>query len=211
MENTETKEIRINAEYLRLAQLFSSKDDVRYYLKGVQVEPHPSGEGILIIATDGHVLGSFYDRNGYVPEPMLIGFDKGLISALKSERSEKFGRVVTVRGGRTTVMTIDSEGEPWKEKYIKPGNIEMDGTFPDWRRVLPSDVENCNPTFDVSLLKPFEAVCKFFSVKGLKLEPSGETGPMGVKVKGTDDFYGVLMSFNGHAVISNTGKPDWIE
>jgi len=206
----ENKEITISAEYLRLAQLFASKEDARYYLKGVNVEPHPSGAGVLIVATDGHVMGIFYDREGYVPESMLIAFDKGLISALKSEKSERCGRIVTVRGGRLTVMTKDIEGNPLEEKYIKPGNIKIDGTFPQWRMVLPAEFEPCYFAINPKLLKPFEIVASALGGKnpGVHFRTTAYNGPIEVTIA-NKDFYGVIMPMKCDWVSQTTA--DWLD
>ena len=151
--------ISINAEYLHLAHLFTTTDDTRYYLKGVQVEPHPTDDGILIIATDGHKAAVFYDQEGYVSENMLIAFDKPFLASLKQERNENFIRRVTVRHDRLVTMSTDTDGELFEEKHIKPGPMLIDGTFPDWRRIMP-DITTPGPVpaFNAAYIKIFQQV-----------------------------------------------------
>ena len=56
-------QLNINAGLFYAASLFTSKEDARYYLQGVFVEPHPI-EGITLTATDGVRLACIYDRSG---------------------------------------------------------------------------------------------------------------------------------------------------
>jgi len=190
-----TREISINAEYLRLAQLFSSKDDNRYYLKGVHIEQHPSGEGIIIVATNGTVCGIFYDREGYVENKLLIEFSKPFITSLKSEKREH-GRRVTIKNDRLVVMTINSDGSMVNEEFIKPGNIEIDDTFPDWRRILPKDFSNdsliiINPK-EIEVFSVVASSLTNSKLTPITFNPSGKHGPIGI-LCGHDDFFGIVM------------------
>jgi hypothetical protein len=62
------KETIINARYYIEAGAFVTKEMSRYTLNGIRVEPHPEG-GAVIVATDGHTMGIFHDREGKCDEP----------------------------------------------------------------------------------------------------------------------------------------------
>jgi len=55
------KNEKFNVYYAGLASLFSSKDDVRFYLNGIYIEPCENDEGAYIVATDGHRLVAYHD------------------------------------------------------------------------------------------------------------------------------------------------------
>lgn len=184
-------ELSINAEYVRLAQGFCSTEDLRYYLKGVQVEPHPSGKGVLIIATSGLVAGIFYDRTGIADRNYLLELDNPTIAALKIGRGEKKNRILTIKNDRLTVTH-----QKGHELHIKPNAIEIDGTYPDWRRIIPSEFETYQsaPTIDTLLLKPFTAACKSLCDKSgvVMLTSSPDRGPISCRIHHAD-FMGVIM------------------
>lgn len=185
----------VNAEYIRLAHGFASTEATRYYLMGVQVEPHPSGEGVLIIATDGHVAGIFYDRTGIADKNYLLDLDKPTLSALKSQRSDsKKNRLVTIKNDHLTIV----REEGGFEYHIKPNAVEIDGTFPDWRRIVPENFDGeVALAIDALELKPFITVSKtLVAGTGRKacvtLTPGPVGGPISCRV-GHDDFMGVIM------------------
>jgi hypothetical protein len=68
-------EIRIRAEYAKLVAPFVADDETRFYLNGFYAQRHPSG-GALIVATDGHSLGCFWDEFGEVTIPGIIALRK---------------------------------------------------------------------------------------------------------------------------------------
>lgn len=176
---------------------------------GVRIEPHPDG-GILLIATNGHIAGIFYDRTGYVPEPMLLDLDKPFLISLKSDRYENYGRAVTIRGERLVTVVLEEDGTFADEKHIKPGQIEIDGTFPDWRRIMPSPDSNISvPCFNPGYIKIFQTVAKSLTgkkVSPIKLTATGKEGPMSVTIH-HDDFFGALMPMIDSTANCN---PSWI-
>ena len=69
---------------LAVAPFRASFDEgfVRFNIHGVLIEPHPAG-GVLLIATDGHVMGVLYDRTGHATGPMTVQLPDALIDACK--------------------------------------------------------------------------------------------------------------------------------
>ena len=64
----------IRTDYLRAVSYSVSKETYRYYLQGIYVEPHPVC-GVILVATDGHRLTAFYDRDGYAVRPAILSAD----------------------------------------------------------------------------------------------------------------------------------------
>jgi DNA polymerase III sliding clamp (beta) subunit (PCNA family) len=120
---------KVNPLFFGMASTFVSTEEARYYLNGVFLEPHPLGIGAILVATDGHRLAAIYDKDAIVPRPAIMATPKELIAAVKKiratgdfllfERGEKFDDVKAEAGA----MTLKTH--------------EIDGTFPDWRRVIP--------------------------------------------------------------------------
>ncbi len=190
--------LSINAEYVRLAHGFASTEETRFYLMGVQVEPHPSGEGVLIIATDGHVAGIFYDRKGIADKNYLLALDKPTLSALKAQRSDgnRGNRFVTIKDDRLVITNMAG-----LEYHIKPNAVEIDGTFPDWRRIIPEKFEGeASLAIDANGLKPFIAVAKSLvgnsGMACVTLTPGAVGGPNSCRVA-HPDFTGVITPARG--------------
>ena len=126
----------------------TSSEETRYYLKGVYVEQHDK-DGIQLIATDGHVLlRKPVARNAFIGADVsrqATQFDRGFILAL--DTADKAMKAKTVGdawlyGDTATgiVQVLDVDGKADKG-YRRVGVLEfdrIDGTFPDWRRILPA-------------------------------------------------------------------------
>lgn len=128
--------IRFNANLFRLAFCATSNEETRYYLKGVYVEPHAQG-GVTLSATDGHRLISIRDESGQADECAIIK----LGDALKQCKPKRgFVRVVSIGTGENEA-TIYEAREPADEldfqRVAIATDVRIDGTFPDYRRVVP--------------------------------------------------------------------------
>lgn len=153
--------IRLNAELFRAANLTASTEETRYYLNGVFVHANPNGPGVLIVATDGHRLTCILDRSGSTDEPGRIV--RLSPEALKACRKPGEDRALTIDGGNATILsrrTGAPADAPWVPVAISPA-CYVDGTFPDWRRVLPNiDAEApiVTDTFDSGYLAELAAM-----------------------------------------------------
>lgn len=102
--------IQFGTELYRVAFDFTSKEETRYYLNGVFVEPHPVA-GVMLTATDGHRLICIRDETGYADESAIIRLDKRELDYHKS-----------------AVIENDSSNGL---------GTRIDGTYPDYKRVIP--------------------------------------------------------------------------
>ena len=123
----ESKMFEVKTELLKSALLFSSKEKTRYNLNGVYFEKTETG--VAIVTTDGHrmfVAKVQVDDACSNFEPFIIP-------------NEIIKQVLTGYKG-TTVLVNE-----W-DKII--GNINfapIDGTFPNWRRVLVTEPVSNEP------------------------------------------------------------------
>lgn len=126
-------QINVRADLFRIAYHAVSTEETRYYLNGVFVEPHVDG-GVVMTSTDGHRLISVYDRAGEASASAIVKLPADAIKACKPGKGD-VGRFLKIKGNEARIVTIDSSGA---EKPVSiASDFVIDGTFPDWRRVLP--------------------------------------------------------------------------
>lgn len=122
--------ITIPSNLFAAVSLFRGVKDIRYYLNGVYLETGPLGA--RLVATDGatmsvgRIAGSFPVASVIIPESLikLAKSGKGNLSHLDVEFDEtpsETPRTVTLRTYGNTMSAP-----------------EIEGKFPDWRRVCPS-------------------------------------------------------------------------
>ena len=183
-------------------------EKTRYYLNGVYVEQHDR-DGIQLIATDGHILL----RKTCAPEAFMGAdvsmqarqFDRGFILALdttdKACKAKSVGEAWIYGDTETGIIQVlDVCGEV-KDGYRRLGVVEfdrIDGTFPDWRRVLPKVTpgKGVGPVCcDLALLARFQSASKVFGSKPWARITSAKPGdPMLVEFgSACEGMTGVLM------------------
>lgn len=120
--------MRLTAKLIPIIAPFLAVDDIRYYLAGVNVRPHPDG-GAVICATNGHVLAMMYDRAAICEQEVIIHVDKRAVKACA-----KGDRQLVMLDGRVAIVE-DHGGEV----YIQPGKPIITGTqFPRYEAVIKS-------------------------------------------------------------------------
>lgn len=114
---------------LGLTVPFVSSEETRYYLNGVALEINAMKDGTLrAIATDGHRLGSRQVTLDSPPEqaPTVIV----PIFAVKA--------VLALAAGKEVTLTLDDRIMEFAFGDFTIRTKLIDGTFPDWRRVVPT-------------------------------------------------------------------------
>jgi DNA polymerase III sliding clamp (beta) subunit (PCNA family) len=113
----------INANLFLAAARFVSTEETRYYLKGVYVQ-HAAGGGLLYTATDGHRLFHAHDLNAEMDgDARIVGITKPKFPAAWFKDSF----LVWENG----VLSNES-------KTLLMPAAEVDGTFPEYTRVIPA-------------------------------------------------------------------------
>jgi hypothetical protein len=154
---TEVVELaKINAHLYLAALTHAAKDDIRYYLNGVSVEPCAEG-GAVIVATDGRRMLAMHDANARCAESIILPEMKFAYIKLTGKREPRYLRVVRVDRA-VTVIVQDEEG---KELLSMPVNL-VDGKYPDWRAVIPAVATVAPTSWNPDYLSALNAVSKGF-------------------------------------------------
>lgn len=203
---------RVNPRYFAGIELFTGKQDVRYYLNGVSIEPHPGG-GVCIVATDGHSLAAIHDPDGWCKEKIIVGdIPRALIAACKKRKDIKhIGPEHLWIGKSFAIVSTNPEKEPPKNPFsdaaLHAGKISIiDGKFPDWRRLMPTERKMepaMIPAFNVEYLATLQEAAKILSeftskrfTGCVRLYSAGETVPLVARlIDGdlTDRFVAIIM------------------
>jgi DNA polymerase-3 subunit beta len=125
---------------LKAALQCVSKEETRYYLHGVCVTAG-CGE-VTYVATDGHALFAY--RRDTQSADNLVGtwiIPAGIVAKLKLPSHKAKNRVAYETATLTDVsggyLNLKCDADETSTTF-KP----IDGTFPDWRRVVPDGVDH---------------------------------------------------------------------
>ena len=148
----------VSADLLARAFLVVSTEESRFYLRGVYVAPCGQG-GVTLVATDGHSLLAFRDPLGFANFGAIVSADPTIRKALAAASKDKRERHVYVaKEGKAAVYWGEDAGTDFNKSKaaldgafavlgdLSAGNVtarqfrdtEIDGSFPDWKRVIPS-------------------------------------------------------------------------
>ena len=134
-------EFKLRADYLMAASHCRSTEVERPYLKGVHVERHPSGQGVLMVATNGQICAVLYDPDGYADRKAIISLPWKTAELATKPRSDASHCILNIESLDAGVGKILCDGEPVDVVLVN----EIPGTYPDWRRVMPSDCSKDYP------------------------------------------------------------------
>lgn len=133
----------VNPKYFAAINLFAADKDVRFYLCGVRIEPHPV-KGALLIATNGSAIAILHDPDGFCREPIIVGeIGKDLQRACKSSKPKlPYTEQRLWIGAQSAVLCEGREepAHPFDSDVVHASRIKLiDAKYPDWRRILPKD------------------------------------------------------------------------
>ena len=211
IERTETTFL-LPADDIRAAWPTVSTEQTRYYLQGVYVERGESGE-VTLVSTDGHALikidGAPMFHLGTECTTQECSGRTGMILKLdpteKAFKAKATGDLWVYGDIKTGILQfLDVTGDLPAEggAYERLGVCEferIDGTFPDWTRVMPPENETCGaPAFNPDVLAKFTKARAVYKARrrvgAMRLTTSGETGaPIKVEIADCPRFTGVLM------------------
>lgn len=194
---------RVNPLYLAAVTCFAAKADVRYYLNGICITPHHE-RGVMIVATNGHLIGAIHDPYGWVAEEIIVSTPTAaILKACKYRgtvgRAEKVGHKVVRKGGQPAaaqawigadriIITDTFVAEPPPVAF-GPHVIAQDvsklinGRYPDWRRAFampPGDYDpTVMPQLNTEVLQPFLAAARILTPgkscgTAIELRPQGD-------------------------------------
>lgn len=120
--------MQINLRALKAVNLFASSDEIRYYLKGVFIEPRLGT--VTMVATDGRIMSAVQTKTSDEPIANNIIVPASLINKVKLKKASDMAEM-TFEGRR---VSIEYMGESYSADVVN-------GSFPNWRAVLPKKGE----------------------------------------------------------------------
>lgn len=177
-------------ELFAAATHFISTDATRDYLNGVAVQKHPK-RGLFYVATDGHCMFVGYDEDG----SMLEAPDSVILQTptMKPLTTKKYFEYAQLDINDETMFFNHARRT---EKMV---TTKIDGSFPDWRLVLP--VVKKEPElaqYNAVYLGKFGKVSKLLGGSESPYVHQSGNGPAPI-IFNRDDCYGVLMPIRGSA------------
>jgi DNA polymerase-3 subunit beta len=120
--------LRVSAKLVALVTPFMAAADIRYYLCGICIRPHPAG-GAVIVATNGHMLGAVHDPDGVCEHEVILRLAPTTIAACKARGNNP--RHLEMRHGRLMVC------EPGREVALQAGDPVIEAAYPQFQNVIP--------------------------------------------------------------------------
>jgi DNA polymerase-3 subunit beta len=172
----------------------ASKQDIRYYLNGVFVEFNQ--QTTRLVATDGHKLGVLNH-----PSEDNQGAGSLIIPREVIENLPKAGKF----DPELTITKCPINHASWT--IVIPGGTQIvfqqiEGTFPDYRRVCNFKTSGEAASFNYEYLVQFLKVQKALGgskTNTVNLYQNGTSGAL-VTLAGVDNFAGVIMPIRSDAV-----------
>jgi len=132
-------DLMIMPGHLAAIAMFAAKKDIRHYLMGVCIDTGPAGA--FLVATCGHAMAVHQIDNVARPAGQLIMPLVPLASMIKANR--RVGIKLTLPAGFAGTYNNNTRAKRQVTLESLKGEIalvsEMDGIFPDWRRVAKYD------------------------------------------------------------------------
>ena len=188
--------VKFNAQLLAAVSPCISKEETRYYLTGIYFEPHPNG-GAYAVATDGHALACAHDPDGVAPEGgVILPMGKNILRDCKSKRTDSADRFFA--WDNETGLSTVTQGDLGDKPFAMEPAQAIDGTFPDWRRVVPvtkDTTASAHMTYGAAQLKRLQDVATALGDKNTPLSFFAEdaTSPAIVRFGNHNDIFAVQM------------------
>jgi len=139
--------VTLSIRALRAVLVAVSTEETRYYLNGINLEFTP--DGVVMAATDGHrmiVLRQPYGEHAATAAHASVIVPRDLVAKLK----------IKLKTLDTTDLTIADDGRLTFEHAGESfGGSRIDGTFPDYRRIVPQNVSNEAAQYNPAYLADF--------------------------------------------------------
>ena len=189
----------INLKALKAVALFCSKEETRYYLKGVNLQFR--SDHVIMVATNGHYLTALRQT---LEEPLdspipdtIVPIE--LIDRIKISKHLDVCELYVDKGR----ITITYCGATYADGAI-------DGSFPDWSRVSPSSVSGEAAQFDAAYPALFMKAARMFDKSAqIKIAHNGLNPALvtWLPVESGLDAFGVLMPHRMSEAM--TAPPMW--
>jgi hypothetical protein len=143
--------MKINAQkFARALKIAQTSCKTRTYLQSVRIEKHESGQGVSIVATNGHILVHLWDTNIHCDSP--VNFRNA------SLKIDKKTHEIEITQSSATINGVTYPNE-WTEYE----------SYPTWQRVIPKRVDSMERVkFNPKLLESIRVAldCEFITMTG---------------------------------------------
>jgi hypothetical protein len=172
--------IKVKMNYFRAAALCVSTELTRYYLNGVHIHPHHE-KGAVLVGTDGRRLLAVHDPEGECSKPVIVSakivklgsrlwFDvlNPRPEADADDEADWFGDgalTANEREDAPPLLIVDEDGRVEVGAIRSTESALIDGTFPDYRKVIPDFPASPQlmPVFDLGLISIFDKAARLMS------------------------------------------------
>ena len=204
--------ITIDHSVVKALLICAAKQDVRYYLKGVLVDARASD--VTLVTTDGHRMLAY---------PVATDAIEALAPGQYIIPREALEAVKPCKAGRVTLpITIEIVTAPDQPDLERAGvtikgktsitvtgatsavTAPIDGTYPDWRRVLPKTVSGEPAQYQAEYLGDFGRIADLLGTKYPHIHYNGSSAAI---VGNLGAALGVLMPMRSDAEFSTL--PTW--
>jgi len=144
--------VTLSIRALRAVLVAVSTEETRYYLNGINLEFTPGG--VTMCATDGHrmiILRQPYGEHAATGAHASVIVPRDLVAKLKVKLKTLDETTLTI--GDDGKLTFEHAGEMF-------GGSRIDGAFPDYRRVVPQDLDGKPAQYDPAYLADFSKARK---------------------------------------------------
>ncbi|WP_296988149.1 hypothetical protein [Thalassospira sp. UBA1131] len=217
------RRISVCAKRFYAALQFISHEETRYYLNGVFIEPHKDG-GVIMAASDGHTLAAVRDNSAHIAgeSGWICSVPKGpFIAALKRKSAGTLHFV-----GNSVYLTDAVLGQDATDPAFDPTLITaqhnaiayakpVDGTFPDWRRLIPSPQAEASTriVLDGKHFNKFNKAISALADDGTPelsiAMPRDMLSPIVIQSGRAKDFFGLVMPMREHTKAE--ADPAWLK
>ncbi len=226
--SSEGRSIVVASKYISIMEPFIGTEEVRYYLTGIYIEPHPVC-GVILVATDGRRMAIVHDKDALFKgkDGWICPIPPDVFKACrkKTRTNDELRGAQKVHFVGSTVAVTDGmftgEGPLDLKEGVPDGVMTLsraepiDGTYPQWRRVLPKK-RSAAPSHEVLAFSPrymadFGTVIKAAGLKessSAVLFPSPHGEASVVRFEALPEFFGLLMGC--HASPDMTAIPAWV-
>lgn len=201
--------ITISSNVFAAAALFRDINGIRYYLNSLYLET--GANGARLVGCDGHQL-AVARIEGWYPESSII-LPASLVAAVKPKTKAPQDVVLQFKEGHQQFEDQENAKGVFAPRDITltVGEIattakELDGKFPDYRRVVPNETDGATAQFDPRLINRIDKACSILGYPSfVGIAYNGDSSGLSVINEG---FVVVTMPFKTDP--SKT-SPSWLQ
>lgn len=187
-------QVYLDSKAIAAIKVFAPEKDVRFYLNGVNLEVHQNA--VYLIATNGNLMGCMRivqeNKDVEVNKPIKnVILPVDMLKRIKPKRLQGVGITLgepESKESNARPITLSYDG-------VTTSGTTLDGVFPDWQRVIPSNVTGETAQFDPQLIARLDqAWAAWHGKESVRRMFIGHSGKGSALVSMWDEnFFGVIM------------------